>query len=484
MEAFFKKNASFTDEEVAHAAAVLAFRKAEEQCRETNERLDVYYMNPGMFPEIHEYIFRMQNFISGVLGSFQTFLGQVPELVRLTSGATKTRSRREAHPHRKLSMKVQCTPRLVPYVEAVYRFFGYQAPRCKQDRFNRVEFVPKNWKTKRTIACEPDGNLPFQLAFDTYVKPLLRYWGSNLSDQSVNQRLAKFGSESGTVATIDLSQASDTCALNTMILLFPEEWVDYLLACRSPGYVLDGRQYLYEKFASMGNGSTFTVETLVFLAAARAVGSTVTSVYGDDIIVSVDVVPQLLELLSFLGFTVNQEKSHVDGPYRESCGAHWFEGADVTPVYLREIDGRKSVLCHLVNTMASVAGEHMFAYLKKFVQIHRLQLVPFDDNTNSGVWIHIHDAYAKRLIFAKWSRLFVRHYVAKTRKGRCYDYRALTLWYLRTYSRRKGLPPGEWLETSRYPTETHKYVLKWVDWIPPVTATPGHLYWWSEYLTR
>jgi hypothetical protein len=484
MEAFFKKNSSFTDDTIALNTATAAFFAAEAQCRETNLRLDDFYMDPSENPGMYDVVFKMEQFISAVLGPFEDFLERLPELVRLTSGATKTRSRRMAQPHRKLTYKVACTPKLVPYLSAVYRFFGYRAPRCNIDRFNRVEFVPKNWKTKRTIACEPDGNLPFQLAFDSYVKPFLKYWGCNLSDQSVNQRLAREGSINGWLATIDLSQASDTCALNTVLLLFPEKWASFLLACRSPGYKLGDSHRLYEKYASMGNGSTFVVETLIFLAAARASGSGVTSVYGDDIIVDVNAVPKLIEILTFLGFSVNSEKTHIDGPYRESCGAHWYEGKDVTPVYIREVDERKSVLSHLVNTLASLPGEHMYAYLKSFVARERLQLCPYDGNTNSGVWLHIHDAYAKKLIFAKWSRLYVRHYVPKSVYKHCRDSRALTLWYLRAFVRRFGLQPGEWLETSRYSTDSHKYVLKWVDWIPPVTATPEHLYWWSEYLTH
>jgi hypothetical protein len=93
--------------------------------------------------------------------------------------------------------------------------------------------VPKNWKTFRTIACEPDGALPFQLAFDTFAKRRLRARGINLSDQSRNQLLAKEGSINGSLATIDLSSASDTVAFNTVALLFPTEWFDVLNAFRS-----------------------------------------------------------------------------------------------------------------------------------------------------------------------------------------------------------------------------------------------------------
>jgi len=57
-------------------------------------------------------------------------------------------------------------------------------------------------------------------------------------------------------------------------------------------------------------------------------------VYGDDIIVRKSVYEPLIELLAYLGFTTNSRKTFSSGPFRESCGADWYEGKDVRPFTL------------------------------------------------------------------------------------------------------------------------------------------------------
>jgi len=207
---------------------------------------------------------------------------------------------------------------------------------------SKVVTVPKNSKTDRTIAIEPGLNLWFQKAIGSMIRRRLRRVGIDLNNQSHNQRLSKMASKFGHLATIDLKAASDTIAIKTVESLLPARWFNVLDILRSRSYVLNGVVSRYEKFSSMGNGFTFELESLIFWALSSAccnylrLTNPIVSVYGDDIIIPVEAVSLLQITLAFYGFSVNEQKSFSSGPFRESCGAHWYEGKDVKPIFLKE----------------------------------------------------------------------------------------------------------------------------------------------------
>jgi hypothetical protein len=208
---------------------------------------------------------------------------------------------------------------------------------------NRITFVPKSYKTHRTIAIEPTMNLFLQLGVDGFIRKRLKRWGFNLDDQSKNQELARLGSIHGKYATIDLSMASDTLTTRLCRELLPDEWYHYLMDLRSPVGDLGGRKIAYEKISSMGNGYTFALESLIFASLVYGVSKELTgsffrednSVYGDDIIVPSQHAPFLVNVLNRAGFTVNTEKSFFQGPIRESCGSDWFEGKAIRPIFIK-----------------------------------------------------------------------------------------------------------------------------------------------------
>jgi hypothetical protein len=109
VEAFFKKNAAFTVEEVAFAAASKSFFDSEEQCRGTNLRLMAYDMDPGLYPEFHAQVQSMRTFIKKVLGKAESLTAELPLLTRVTPGATATRSRKLSRPHLKVRKRMVCT---------------------------------------------------------------------------------------------------------------------------------------------------------------------------------------------------------------------------------------------------------------------------------------------------------------------------------------------------------------------------------------
>ena len=209
---------------------------------------------------------------------------------------------------------------------------------------NSIIAVPKNFKTDRTIAKEPCMNIYIQKGIGRCIRSRLDRVGVDLNDQTRNQRAALQGSIDGLLATVDLSMASDTLSYEVVSWLLPNDWWFALEQCRSPvGVLPSGIQVKYQKFSSMGNGYTFELESLIFWAICQQVckpdvNETESSVcvYGDDLIIPTEHYDQLVERLSQAGFTPNMKKSFSSGPYRESCGKHYYSGADVTPFYVRK----------------------------------------------------------------------------------------------------------------------------------------------------
>lgn len=279
-------------------------------------------------------------------------------------GATTRLPRRNAHQTSKWGGLPHVTANASTFAD---RFLalnnGYQAAGGGYFIFpgNLVDWVPKNFETERTIAEESEYNMLYQRCIAHYERELLRYWGVDLRDQSPNQRAAQRAVVENLV-TVDLKMASDTAARNVCMYYFPAWFYDHLEAARSPvGYIVDkgrhpsfepdglggykianGREVRYEKISSMGNGSTFETESLLFRALAGACCSvlgleeTSVFVYGDDVVLPKEAYPLFKEVLEFSGFVVNDDKTHTDGPFRESCGGHYWCGTDVTPFYVRE----------------------------------------------------------------------------------------------------------------------------------------------------
>jgi hypothetical protein len=339
--------------------------------------------------------------IAAVLGSPEHWLDQIPELVRVTSGATSTRPRHKSLPHMKVLKTYRATKLGAPFILAYTKLQTGAECKVKMTTCNKVVTVSKNYQTYRTIAAEPDGLLPFQLAFDAHAKQgLQRIFGIDLSDQSKNQRLAHEGSVTGNLATVDLTMASDTLALNTVLFLFPEEWVSLLMRLRSPAYKGVFGHGIYAKFSSMGNGCTFTLETLVFASICKALCSERFSVYGDDIIIESHLYGDLLQVLKFFGFVPNTAKSFSTGLFRESCGGMYFGGTSVLPFYWRDAPRTKADECHLINGTLGVCQPEggVWNYLLGKIDTRKLLRVPYNEDSRSGVWIHPTSAWKQGLV--------------------------------------------------------------------------------------
>lgn len=227
---------------------------------------------------------------------------------------------------------------------------------------NSITTVPKNAKTDRVIAIEPLMNMYVQKGIGNLLRRKLKRVGVDLNSQTLNQDLAQAGSLDGSLATIDLSSASDCVSLRLVEDLLPEDWVTAIKQCRSPvGILPDGTEIRYRKVSSMGNGFTFELESLIFWALSTEAMSYLNesdprfAIYGDDIIVPSRVAETLIHVLGFVGFKTNLDKTFVDGPFRESCGKHFFLGVDVSPIYIKERVDSVETLLVLANNIRRLA---------------------------------------------------------------------------------------------------------------------------------
>jgi hypothetical protein len=229
-----------------------------------------------------------------------------------------------------------------------------------QERPSRVILVPKTLKTPRVIAIEPTCMQYTQQGISRSLVPRLEKSYSRkgilgFTDQTINHRMAREGSISGKLATLDLSEASDRVSnqlVRGMTRNFPNlsKGID---ACRSRSADVDGTVIRLTKFASMGSALTFPIEamvfsTIVYMGIAQAKGRLLDEgliqeyrrsvrVYGDDIIVPVDCANWVKVLLEAFGFRVNTSKSFTEGNFRESCGKEYFRGDDVSVCRVRRV---------------------------------------------------------------------------------------------------------------------------------------------------
>jgi hypothetical protein len=226
----------------------------------------------------------------------------------------------------------------------------------------RVVLVQKDSRGPRLISCEP---VDFQWIQQGLAKAIVELCETHpltkenvfFTDQLPNRMGALIGSSTGKYSTLDLNEASDRVSVELVRLLYPENIVRYLMACRSSSTVLpDGEVLKLNKFAPMGSALCFPILALTVWAILTAsapdtdmrgpdcLGRNTPAglaehiyVYGDDVIVPTAGAANAIEQLESFGLKINRDKSCTSGLFRESCGMDAFKGVDVTPVRLRTV---------------------------------------------------------------------------------------------------------------------------------------------------
>jgi hypothetical protein len=321
------------------AEAMSSFWNAELVCAYQNMRTPT--LCPVMMAELRGIIYQIVGDLNG------RKLRKIEANFRNGGGATLSTAGMGSVPSDKYRDRPSLTYALIPYARSIFGDrYADSVENFDVVSGNKFSTVPKNSKTHRGICVEPSLNMVVQLGIGTYLKSCLSRFGVDLYDQTNNQKLAERGVTSD-LATIDLSMASDTLSLSVVKSLFPDRWVELLLLARSPCTTLPGgKEYELEKFSSMGNGYTFELETIVFLAIAiycngKEFDRNSVSVYGDDIIVPSRIAPKVVETLKLFGFSVNVSKSFLAGRFRESCGADYYDSVPVRPFFLKRSSSSK-----------------------------------------------------------------------------------------------------------------------------------------------
>lgn len=290
-------------------------------------------------------IFTAKSYIARILGDFD--LDELFVSADFSNGASISKRRGESTAKEKFIASSACSERALPYLQTLihggklYHLMNSYGDKIEPINYNVLFTVPKNADIERIAAKEPDWNMYFQKGLGSMIRRRLRKNGIDLNNQSINRDYARLGSIDGSLATLDLSSASDSVTEELVYQLLPSDWFKHLSALRSPiGRFPDGTTHKWVLFSTMGNGYTFELESLIFYALAKAITyhfgvKGPVSVYGDDIIIPTAGSKALSHLLGFCGFIVNTDKSFTTGFFRESCGGHYYKGVDVTPVYIR-----------------------------------------------------------------------------------------------------------------------------------------------------
>ncbi|UJQ85216.1 MAG: putative replicase protein [Perrunavirus faecivivens] len=341
-------NPSPESRQVRSDRAVLKLLETEERNKRTIERLRQTGNISGVNTD--RLLFTASRFIADVLGECD--LDSIFRTSDFSNGASTSRKRRDAAAIEKFDGKGDVTLKCLPYLNAMLRLSPCWRRSVTEQTFrlgrdpirivegNAVFTVPKNDDIDRAAAKEPDINMFFQKAVGNHIRSRLKLVRIDLNDQGRNKELARLGSIDGSLATLDLSSASDSVTWKLVEELLPYPWFKLLTDLRSERGFIDGVWHEWATMSTMGNGFTFELESLIFWALAKSAAyffgtPGIISVYGDDIIVPVKLAKPLMSLLGYCGFIVNPDKSFWTGGFRESCGGHYLYGQDITPFYCK-----------------------------------------------------------------------------------------------------------------------------------------------------
>lgn len=328
-----------------------------------------------------------------------------------------------------------------PYYAFVPDDSMWQDAGIKSSTTAELRFVPKDVTKSRSIAMEPN---TFMYHQQGVMKSLLRCMRKtkarrfvNIQDQQRNADLARYGSVTNRIDTIDLSSASDSVHWKLVEGIFPEDVRKYLFGTRTSRVrTPDGETITVNKFAPMGSALCFPVQCLVFTtvviyaaiqaASSKAPGEVMDiaspffrdidrtidrlfrvepglrirqrrddaaswytvqgfyepgAVYGDDICVDSSLTQHVTHLLETLGFEVNHSKSFTGASsFRESCGGFFLWGHDVTPLRFQVVRSGETLSSNTIASyipMVNRCGDYGFRHLRRCL-LHDLLHTPWE----------------------------------------------------------------------------------------------------------
>lgn len=363
-----------------HAECWSRFEATERLCAVTNQRLS-FFIDPFLTNndnKIFEIVLEIRRKVAWLVGSVPADLS-----AGFGPGATLTNSARRSTIPDKLGSKPCGTSEALAIYDALFNECAWdrhgtddpdQRPR-QLARGNRFFTVPKTTLSLRGACLSPNVNGFLQKGVGVYLRSRLKKASIYIGEESLSnplglpinsfttadrhRRLAARASVDGSLATIDLSDASNTIAYNCVQALFPEDWFNLLASLREKFVQRPDKRWQYlAMFSAMGNGFTFEVETIIFWAIVRTIcPEGEVSVFGDDIICPREKAEEVLAALRWFGFKPNPTKTFTAGPFRESCGGDYFDGESVRAHYVKKPPAAPEDWIALANGICRLADD-------------------------------------------------------------------------------------------------------------------------------
>jgi hypothetical protein len=511
------KKFPFTTSDLDIDPQQVAFEKwlrAENQCRDTNERLK-------SCDELPRWVYRARQICSDILGELTPSLTM--KIIRGGAhgpGSTlSSKGNRVSEYYKYFDLPYTCTkaaklygyaaissdPKWVSFLET--RGVRVEIPPLGSPQYqkeltlfdqvvelkdsDKLTFVPKDCRTDRPISVGASMNVFMQLGVKAYMQQRLQIFGVDLSDQTKNQLFAKLGSRHHMVngrpsdcqfSTIDLESASDTLSISIVELILDPLWFGFLDDLRHKTTDYKGQTYRCSKFSAMGNGFTFPLETLIFYCVCKAAiedgGLPCTTndiaVYGDDIIVRKKAAPIVISALNWSGFSVNTAKSFISGWFKESCGEDYFKGINVRPIYLKRQVKRYADIYYLANALNlktidavyKTSYLHLYSYLASCIPEKRRSFGPLAlSECNFAVTLRFMNSRGLRPFLSHEERLNL----AKRKLLRPDDvdiqsmYATYTLTTAQLYRARSDVKYMCSLRSSEFPKDSNPFIKKLFD---------------------
>lgn len=346
-----------------------------------------------------------------VLGNFE--YDELFEECKNSAGSTIGVPFTDTSPEKKFTYPISVTEDAKPYLlealnhdkELMAGIINYNTFTPIGDAFRIVNgscatTVPKSHEIKRFITVGATGNMYIQQGLMAMMYKRMKLFGLDLEVlPDAHRQLARESSITGRNATIDWSSASDCMHPELLKWLLPRQWFEVCDDVREKETMINGVPVKLNMFSTMGNATTFPLETLVFWTYAHACRLTLmhpnksvvfpewkdwqaVSVFGDDCIVPTSMAEFYITAMEKVGFIVNKEKSYYGSElFRESCGGDYLAGYDVRPFMLKAPHStKKSALEPWLYIVTN-------GLLKKYVSYF-------------GTTSYVYDKHLFRLIFA------------------------------------------------------------------------------------
>lgn len=203
-----------------------------------------------------------------------------------------------------------------------------------------LSFVPKSFKALRAIMPDTLAGSFYTSGLGSVIAQRLRSIGLDIRFlQREHGLMIRRSSRTLELATADLSSASDSLTLELLCRLLPRDWFRAVVYGRIGQCTIAGggvEKIHLSSVLTMGLGQTFPLQTVVFYCLLLAIKDLsgvegAISVYGDDLIYPSKMHRFVRGTFEDLHLILNEDKTYVRQPFRESCGSDYYCGFDVRP---------------------------------------------------------------------------------------------------------------------------------------------------------